>query len=42
MSVSARNVLGSCLTLFITISLILGIVVIVGAVVLLVTSLPGA
>ncbi len=42
MSVTARNILGSCLTLFITISLIIGLMVVVGAVIFLVTSLAGA
>ncbi len=42
MSVTSRNVLGSCLTLFITISVILGLLVIVGAMVFLVTTQAGA
>jgi hypothetical protein len=38
MSVTSRNVLGSCLTLFITISLIVGLLLVIGAFVILVST----
>jgi hypothetical protein len=42
MSETSRNVLGSCLTLFITISAIVGLLVVIGALVLLFSSVAGA
>ncbi len=42
MAATSHNVFGSCLTLIITISLMVGLLVVIGAVILLFTSVGAA